>query len=60
MDRQIRIRITKEGKVEVDSTIYNDCKEVAEHLTKVLGEMESFTEKDELDTAVRVKIDSEA
>jgi hypothetical protein len=59
MDRQIRIRITKEGKVEVDSTIYNDCKEVAEHLTKVLGEMESFTEKDELDTAIRVKIDSE-
>ncbi len=60
MDRQIRIRITKEGKVEVDSTIYNDCKEVAEHLTRVLGEMESFTEKDELDTAIRVKIDSEA
>lgn len=59
MDRQIRIRITKEGKVEVDSTIYNDCKEVAEHLTRVLGEMESFTEKDELDTAIRVKIDSE-
>jgi len=59
MDRQIRIRITKEGKVEVDSTIYNDCKEVAEHLTKLLGEMESFTEKDELDTAIRVKIDSE-
>ena len=59
MDRQIRIRITKEGKVEVDSTIYNDCKEVAEHLTKVLGEMESFTEKDDLDTAIRVKIDSE-
>ena len=60
MDWQIRIRITKEGKVEVDSTIYNDCKEVAEHLTRVLGEMESFTEKDELDTAIRVKIDSEA
>lgn len=60
MDRQIRIRITKDGKVEVDSTIYNDCKEVAEHLTKVLGEMESFTEKDELDTTVRVKIDAEA
>lgn len=59
MDRQIRIRITKEGKVEVDSTVYNDCKEVAEHLTKLLGETESFTEKDELDTTVRVKIDSE-
>ena len=59
MDRQIRIRITKEGKVEVDSTIYNDCKEVAEHLTRVLGEMESFTEKDDLDTAVRIKIDAE-
>ena len=59
MDSQIRIRITKEGKVEVDSTIYNDCKEVAEHLTRVLGEMESFTEKDELYTTIRVKIDSE-
>ncbi|MDP2688870.1 MAG: hypothetical protein Q8P48_02040 [Deltaproteobacteria bacterium] len=60
MDRQIRIRITREGKVEVDSTVYNDCKEVAEHLTKLLGEVESFTEKDELDSTVRVKIDTES
>ncbi len=60
VDRQIRIRITKEGKVEIDSSVYNDCKEVAEHLTKLLGEMESFTEKDELDSTVRIKIDSES
>jgi len=59
MDRQIRIRITKDGKVEVDSSVYNDCKEVAEHLTKALGEVESFYEKDDLDTTIRVKIDSE-
>ena len=58
MDREIRIRITPDGKVEVDSSIYTDCKEVAEHLAKVVGKVESFTEKDELDSEVRIKIDS--
>ncbi|MFQ5736146.1 MAG: hypothetical protein ACE5GY_04695 [Thermodesulfobacteriota bacterium] len=60
MDRQIRIRITRDGKVEVDSSIYKDCKEVAEHLSRLLGEVESFTEKDDLDSTVRVKIDTES
>lgn len=59
MDRKIRISITKDGRVEIDSTIFNDCKEVAEHLTKNLGKIESFVEKDDLDSTVRVKIDSE-
>ncbi len=59
MDRQIRIRITADGKVEIDSSVFNDCKEIAEHLTKVLGKIESFTEKDELDREVRIKIDTE-
>ncbi len=58
MDREIRIRITPDGKVEVDSTIYKDCKDVAEHLAKVIGRVESFTEKDDLDTEERIKIDS--
>lgn len=59
MDRQIRIRITKDGKVEIDSSVYNDCKEVAEHLTKNLGRVESFIEKDELDREIKVKIETE-
>jgi hypothetical protein len=59
MEREIRIKITPEGKVEIDSTIFKDCKEVAEYLTKVLGKVESFTEKDELDTVERIKIDTE-
>ncbi len=58
MDRQIRIRITADGKVEIDSSVFNDCKEIAGHLTKVLGKIESFTEKDELDREVRIKIDT--
>lgn len=58
MDREIRIRITPDGKVEVDSTIYKDCKDVAEHLAKVIGKVESFTEKDDLDSSERIKIDS--
>lgn len=58
MDRQIRIRITPDGKVEIDSTIFKDCKDVAEHLQKTLGSIESFYEKDELDTQVRVKIET--
>ena len=57
MDREIRIKITTDGKVEIDSTIFKDCKEVAQHLTKVIGKAESFTEKEELDREVRIKIE---
>ena len=59
MSREIKIRITKDGKVEIDSSIYKDCKDVAEHLTKNLGKMESFMEKSEglFESAVKVKID---
>lgn len=60
MDRQIRIRITPDGKVEIDSSVYTDCKEVAEHLTRNLGKIESFLEKDGLHaTEVKVKIDAD-
>ena len=58
-NREIRIMITADVKVEIDSTVFKDCKEVAEHLTKALGKVESFTEKDELDREVRIKIDTE-
>ena len=59
MSREIKILITKDGKVEIDSSIYKDCKDVAEHLTKNLGKMESFMEKSEglFESAVKVKID---
>lgn len=57
MDREIRIKITTDGKVEIDSTVFKDCKEVAQHLTKVIGKAESFTEKEELDREVRVRIE---
>lgn len=59
MDREIKIRITPDGKVEIDSTVFEDCKSVAEHLTQSLGKIESFTEKDGLDTEVRIKVDTE-
>lgn len=59
MDRQIKIKIGKDGKVEIDSSVFRDCKEVAEHLTRNLGKIESFMEKDEAesDVAVRIKKD---
>lgn len=60
MEREIKIKIAPDGKVEIDSSIFKDCKEVAEHLSKMLGKVESFTEKiDELDTVERIKIDTE-
>ncbi|HAO94313.1 MAG: hypothetical protein A2X93_05255 [Deltaproteobacteria bacterium GWC2_56_8] len=60
MDRQIKIRITADGRVEIDSTIYKDCKDVADHLTKVLGEIESFTEKDAVfEREIKLKVDSD-
>lgn len=59
MERQIKIRITKDGKVEIDSSIYKDCKDVARHLTKNLGQIESFSEKDEVfGTQVGVKLET--
>ncbi len=59
MGREIKIRITKDGKVEIDSSIYKDCKDVAEHLTKNLGKIESFMEKSEdaFEGTVKVRID---
>ncbi|MBI4949666.1 MAG: hypothetical protein HY955_05920 [Deltaproteobacteria bacterium] len=60
MDRQIKIRITADGRVEIDSTIYKDCKDVADHLTRVLGEIESFTEKDAVfEREIKLKVDSD-
>jgi hypothetical protein len=59
MEREIRIKILPDGKVEIDSSIFKDCKEVAEYLTRVLGKAESFTEKDELDIEEKIKIDTE-
>lgn len=58
MNREIRIRIAADGKVEIDSSVYTDCKEVAAHLTRVIGKAEEFYEKDELDTEERLKIDT--
>ena len=60
MDREIRIRITKDGRVEIDSSVFKDCKDVAEQLVKHLGEIEKFVEKDDLDTEVKIKIGTEA
>jgi len=57
MQKNIRIRITKDGRVEIDSTVFNDCKAVAEHLTEHLGKVEKFEETEDLDTRVRVKIE---
>ncbi|MEK6531174.1 MAG: hypothetical protein AABZ23_01620 [Deltaproteobacteria bacterium] len=57
MDREIRVRITRDGRVEIDSSVFKDCKDVAEQLTKELGKVESFVEKDHLDKEVRLKIE---
>ena len=57
MDKQIRIRILPDGKVEIDSSVYTDCKEIARLLTKNLGTVESFEEKDEEHSHMRVHID---
>ena len=56
--KEIRIKITPDGKVEVDSSVFKDCKETALHLEKVLGKIQRFVEKDDLDTAERVKIET--
>jgi len=57
MDRSIRIRITKDGRVEIDSTVFTDCKSVAEQLTEHLGKIERFEIKDDLDTTERITVE---
>ncbi len=59
MNREIKIKITTDGKVEIDSSVFKDCKEAAEHLTKVLGKIEIFSEKSEMDMEERIKIETE-
>lgn len=49
MDRKIKIKITKDGKVEIDSSVFSDCTEVADKLKKLLGKVEKFDVKDEIE-----------
>ena len=58
VDREIRIKISPEGKVEIDSSVYSDCKEVADHFAEILGKVELITVKDDLDSESKIKIDS--
>lgn len=59
MDRQIKIKITKDGKVEVDSSVFKDCTEVANQLKKLLGDIERFDVKEEteIEGEERIKIE---
>jgi hypothetical protein len=61
VSKKIKIRITKDGRVEVDSTIFSDCKEVADKLKGLLGEVEEFVEKEEtgLEEEERIRIETD-
>ena len=61
MDRQIKIRITKDGKVEVDSSVFKDCMDVADKLKDLLGSVEKIDVKDETEIALdrKLKIERE-
>jgi len=56
MDRQIKIKITKDGKVEVDSSVFKDCMEVAGKLKDILGRVEKIDVKDETEIALEKKL----
>ncbi len=56
MDRQIKIRITKDGKVEVDSSVFKDCMDVANKLKDLLGNVEKIDVKDETEIALEKKL----
>ena len=43
----------------MDSTVFTDCTEVANHLAKVLGKVESLTIKDEHEDKELIKIKNE-
>ena len=56
MDRQIKIKITKDGKVEVDSSVFKDCMDVAGKLKDILGRVEKIDVKDETEIALEKKL----
>jgi hypothetical protein len=58
MSREIKIKITPEGKVEIDSTVFDDCKSVADHLAALLGKVEKFSVKEDDELDELIKIDS--
>ncbi len=57
MGKEIKIKINADGKVEIDSTVFDDCKSVADHLAKILGKVEKFSvkEDDELDELIKIE-----
>lgn len=61
MNRQIKIKINKDGKVEVDSSVFKDCTEVANQLKKLLGNIERFDVKEEteIEAEEKIKIEGE-
>ncbi len=43
----------------MDSSIFEDCREVAEHLSRVLGKVELFTVKEEeFEAEERIKVET--
>ena len=56
MDKQIKIKITKDGKVEVDSSVFKDCMDVAGKLKDILGRVEKIDVKDETEIALEKKL----
>ena len=57
VSKEVRIKITPEGKVEIDSSIFEDCKDVAKHLSDLLGKVEKFEIKEDHDVEERIKIE---
>ncbi|HHD11433.1 MAG TPA: DUF2997 domain-containing protein [Deltaproteobacteria bacterium] len=57
MDREIKIRIRPDGKVEIDASVFEDCREIAEHLQRLIGTVEVFTVKEELEGEEKIKIE---
>ena len=60
MDKTIKIKITPDGKVEIDSTVFEHCKDIGDHFAKILGTVESFVEKEDYETLKRIKIAKES
>ena len=56
MDKQIKIKRTKDGKVEVDSSVFKDCMDVAGKLKDILGRVEKIDVKDETEIALEKKL----
>ncbi len=57
MSREVKIKIMPDGRVEIDASVFEDCKDVSKHLADLLGKVEKFEIKEEHEEGESLKVE---